>query len=112
MAKDDYHVIIYNILAYLYTQLKRGKAIDTKYLMPNGKLFQINDKYYTYIMKNLKDTGLVSGIDIVEDMTGIYVDDLDQIEITPKGIEYLLDNRFIEKAKQFLKDIKEVTPFI
>lgn len=112
MAKDDYHVIIYKILAYLYQQLKNDNEIDTDYLVAHGKLFRINDKYYLYIMKNIIDSGLVDGVEVVEDMSGIYVDKLDQIEITPKGIEYLLDNRFIEKAKQFLKDIKEVTPFI
>ena len=28
MAKDDYYVIVYQTLAYLYIQLKAGKRID------------------------------------------------------------------------------------
>ena len=28
MAKDDYHVIVYQILAYLYAQLKAGEDPD------------------------------------------------------------------------------------
>lgn len=36
---------------------------------------------------------------------------LDKCYITPLGIEYLCDNSFMEKAKRFLKDIKEITPF-
>ena len=28
MAKDDYHVIVYQILAYLYTCLKTDEAVD------------------------------------------------------------------------------------
>ncbi len=30
--------------------------------------------------------------------------------ITPAGIEFLNDNSTIEKAKQFLKDIKAIVP--
>ena len=32
MAKDDYHVIVYQILAYLYQCLKKGKKIEEKNL--------------------------------------------------------------------------------
>ena len=28
MAKDDYHVIVYQILAYLYQRLKKGERVD------------------------------------------------------------------------------------
>ncbi len=31
MAQNDYHVIVYRILAYLYAQLKEGKAVDAEY---------------------------------------------------------------------------------
>ena len=36
MAKDDYYVIVYKILAYLYVQLKKGEPIDPK--RSDGKL--------------------------------------------------------------------------
>ena len=49
MAKDDYHVIVYKILAYLYMQLKKGENIDPEYLMYDGPLFQIDRKYWVYI---------------------------------------------------------------
>ena len=41
MAKDDYYVIVYKILAYLYTKLKAGEEIEPEMLMYNGTLFQI-----------------------------------------------------------------------
>ena len=72
MARDDYHVIVYQILSYLYMQLKQGKDID-------------------------------ENIDIYN---------LDKCEITPKGIEYLTDNSTIEKAKRFMKDLKDILPFV
>lgn len=30
MAKDDYHVIVYKMLTYLYAQLKAGKPVNQK----------------------------------------------------------------------------------
>ena len=41
IAKDDYYVIVYKILAYLYTKLKAGEEIEPEMLMYNGTLFQI-----------------------------------------------------------------------
>lgn len=113
MAKDDYFVIVYKILAYLYTQLKSGDPVDPDLLMYDGKMFQINQKYWLYIIVNMLDAGYIKGISNPTSGNGIYIrDQLPFCQITPKGIEYLCDNSFIEKAKHFLKDIKEITPFI
>lgn len=112
MAKDDYHVIIYQILAYLYQQLKRGKTIDTQMLQADGKLFQINESYYIFIIESLLLEGLITGPVVDETMAGKFVDGLEYTQITVKGIEYLMDNAFLNKAKRFLKGVKEVTPFI
>lgn len=113
MAKDDYFVIVYKILAYLYSQLKSGAPIDPDMLMYDGKLFQINQQYWVYIIKNMVDDGFIKGISNPTVGNGFYIrDQLPYCEITPAGIAYLCDNSFIEKAKQFLKDIKEITPFI
>ena len=112
MAKDDYHVIIYQILAYLYQQLKRGQKVDIEKLSNNGGLFEINKNYYMFIMSSLVKTDLISGVIIVNSLSQQYIDGLENIQITVKGIEYLLDNAFLKKAHKFLKDIKEITPFI
>ena len=42
MAKDDYHVIVYQILAYLYQCLKKGERVEQKNLEYNCKYFQIS----------------------------------------------------------------------
>ncbi|WP_105117550.1 YjcQ family protein [Streptococcus suis] len=112
MARDDYHVIIYQILSYLYQQLKRGKEIDVKMLVANGTLFQINENYYMFIIESLLSEGLIAGPVVDETMSGKFIDGLESTQITVKGIEYLMDNTFLNKAKRFLKDVKEVTPFI
>lgn len=40
------------------------------------------------------------------------ISDIEQAEITPKGIEYLTENSFIHKAKELLKDTKTIIPFV
>ena len=113
MAKDDYHVIVYKVLAYLYVQLKKGESIDEKCLVHDGVLFKINYKYWTYIMENMLEQGYIRGISIMQPWgNDVIVENLADCEITPEGIEYLCDNSFMAKAKQFMKEIKENTPFI
>ena len=85
MSKDDYFVLVYRILTYLYYCLKEGIAPDMEYLTFNTKYFPICESYWEYII---------------------------DINITPKGIEYLTDNSNMQKAKDFLKSIKEIVPFI
>lgn len=113
MAKDDYHVIVYQILAYLYQCLKKGKTVEGRNLEHDSQFFQINREYWSYIMYNMDKQGLIEGITFIkidgeELPMAVHLNDC---RITPKGIEYLCDNSFMEKAKQFLKDIKEITPF-
>ncbi len=113
MAKDDYYVIVYKILAYLYMQLKKGEIVESEMLMYDGPLFQINRSYWTYIFENLEKDGYIKGLSNITTGNGYYLkDQFVNCEITPKGIEYLCENSLAEKAKQFLKDIKDITPFI
>lgn len=113
MARDDYHVIVYQILSYLYMQLKQGKDIDASLIRHDSKYLQINRKYWTYIIVNLLNEGYISGIVIDKDIDeNIEIYNLDKCEITPKGIEYLTDNSTIEKAKRFMKDLKDILPFV
>ncbi|MBS4761221.1 hypothetical protein KG089_00695 [Carnobacteriaceae bacterium zg-ZUI252] len=46
MARDDYPVIVYQILSYLYKKLKTDRPIDINKLKHDGNLFQINKNYY------------------------------------------------------------------
>lgn len=113
MARDDYHVIVYQILAYLHTQLKEGAPIDENFLKHDGPYFQINERYWIYIMQNLINSGLISGITITKTWgQEVIISNLNNAMITPIGIEYLFDNSFLEKAKQLLKDIKAIVPFV
>lgn len=113
MAKDDYHVIVYQILAYLYMQLKNGDPVDGDLLKHDSKYLGINEIYWQYIMLNMLNQGLISGISVNKAWgKEIIISDLENTQITPTGIEFLCDNSFLAKAKQFLKDTKAIVPFI
>ena len=109
MAKDDYFV--YKILSYLYVKLKSGEDVNPNMITHDNQLLQINRKYWDYIMRNLiEDRYITCETEKVWGKELIY--DLKTAEITPEGIAYVCNNSLIEKAKEFLKDIKEITPFI
>lgn len=113
MAKNDYYVIAYQILAYLYQCLKNGTDIDTKMLMHDSRLLQVNERYWSYIIYNLSAEGYIDGVDFVplDGQRVPYVARVNDCMITPKGIEYLCENNSIKKAFRYLKDIKEIVPF-
>lgn len=90
MAKNDYHVIVYRILLYLYTCLKGGEDVDPKRLDEIALAAGANERYWHYILCSL----------------------LDGACITPRGIEYLTDNSFMAKVRKFLKEAKDIAPFI
>ena len=46
MAKDDYFVLVYKILAYLYTVLKEGRSPDAKMLQYDSTLLGVNEPYW------------------------------------------------------------------
>ena len=71
MARDDYYVIVYKILAYLYIKLKTGEEIEPEMLMYDGSLFQINRKYWVYIFENLFNDGYITDVNWCNRITSI-----------------------------------------
>ena len=113
MARDDYHVIVYQILSYLYVQLKAGEPVDGKLLEHDSKYLGINERYWKYVIENLILQGFIIGPAITKTWgKEVVVSNLEETQITPAGIEYLCENSFISKAKEFLKDVKAIVPFV
>lgn len=114
MAKDDYPVILYQVLAYLYNCLKKDLPVAEEYLEAQGKLFRINTNYWRFVLYNLQKDGYICGLIMTKVRGEKYpmISDIEQAEITPKGIEYLTENSFIHKAKEMLKDTKAIIPFV
>lgn len=112
MAKDDYYVVVYKILSYLYARLKADEKVDVRVLAHDGPMLGIRKGYWTYIIEHMWKQGFVEGIDIAQGYGDICeIVGLEHIQITPDGIGYLLDNNLVAKAKKFLKDMKDMNPF-
>ena len=102
LAKDDYYVIVYKLLSYLYSCLKKGTYVDIENLRDVIKV-DIVDSYWNYIILELYKEGYIDGGDINEN-----VKINKNIRIKPKGIEFLESNSFVAKAKEFIKEAGEI----
>ena len=109
MAKDDYFVITYKLLKYLYDCLKKSgepnmEVIDATY-------FSIGKPYWDYIVRHLQEDGYIDGVltfPIQGGKAGVKI--TREIAITPKGIQYLEENTVFQKIKREVKDIAEILP--
>lgn len=83
MAKDDYYVIVYKILSYLYKCLKSGERPNLEYLNNDNYDFNINKQYWDYIFYNLYNEKYINGIKVIRVIGGenpqIYI----KFNITP-----------------------------
>lgn len=108
MAKDDYFVITYRILVYLYECFKRGDTPDLDLFGPEA--LRINNGYWGNVMESLFSEGYIKGITVLPRMGGGFGIKILDLRITQKGIEFLEDNSKMAKAKDFLKTLKESIP--
>ena len=112
MAQDDYFVLVYKVLWYLYDCLKEGKEPDRDYLQPGTRDFPIGEEYWQYLIRNLAAEGMIEGVVTVPILGARYpkIKIMWGPQITPKGIEYLQENSMMHKAAEFLRKVKEITP--
>lgn len=107
MAKDDYFVLVYKILAYLYTILKEGNSPDPQMLQHDSRLLGVNELYWTYIMENLQEQGYITGLTIITPWGSTkMISDLECCQITPDGIAYLFENDLLSKQRDYSKTQK------
>ena len=110
MAKDDYHVVVFRILKYLYQQLKKGEPVETAELLHDGKLCKVNESYWRYIMINMQEEGLIRGLKKGKGRADYeeLEEQLKNLQITPKGIDMLADSRMGERVDQLVKGILKI----
>lgn len=110
MAKDDYFVISFKILAYLYAVLK-GKEIFSKqkYDKAIGKK-ELNEEYLNRIYKMMSDDGLIEEVVFTKAWGNVYIPlfEENELQITSKGIQFLEENDSMKKAGKFLQDKADV----
>lgn len=108
MAKNDYFVIMYRILTYMYECLKEG--VDVNKELISYESLGVSEKYWTAVVINMVEKGYIKGITvfpILGNRKGLkWIDP----EITQEGVEFLQTNSTMAKAKDFLKTLKEIVP--
>lgn len=98
MATNDYCVVVYKILNYMYECMKTNINVSGCILENNGVLVpKLNEKYWKLITRNLTENGYIE-----IDKTTFYARDLcdktvpyaeiHTYNITTKGIEYMYKN--------------------
>ncbi|MBQ7564619.1 MAG: YjcQ family protein [Lachnospiraceae bacterium] len=109
MTKDDFFVIAYKILAYLYACLKAGE--DPKLEEISDSRLNIPERYWYSIITMLYREGYIEGMKEINTvwMPETYYS-FDRPTITVKGIEYLEDNSMMKKARDALKELKAMVP--
>jgi hypothetical protein len=110
MAKDDYFVIAYKVLRHLYECLKKGARPSMEIL--DAAFFGIYASYWEYIIHNLHEGGYITGVIpyTLPLHPGTHVKIMPDVNITPKGIEYLDENSMMKKVKGIIQDIREIMP--
>ena len=110
MAKDDYFVLAYRILSYLYACFKAGEQPDMDCI--SADVLHIPVGYWFNIMRSLTEEGYIVGLVFPASIGSAVSVKVIDLRITQKGIEFLQENSMMKKAAAFLKTIKETVPCI
>lgn len=103
MAKDDYNVLTFKILLYLYGSLKR-KYVFQKEAFYKALGTEIPEEYLTDILRYMSGEGLIEGAEFTRVWGNEYIllSPLDEMRITPAGTVYLQENSTMKKVKDGL----------
>lgn len=108
MAKDDYFVLAYRVLRFLYECFKAGEKADAEWFGPQA--LGINNGYWVNLLESLTKEGYITGIVFPHAIGSIRSAKVINAKITEKGIVFLQENGSIQKAVEFLKSAKEIIP--
>lgn len=109
MAKDDYDYIVFKILTYLYTCLKRQNSFSNEVFMDKIITKKVCEDYMIDILRMMDAEGLIEGLTFIKAWGNEYVisNDLNNVRITSQGVRYVLNN---DKMKQIKTAILEGAP--
>lgn len=106
MAKDDYHVIVYKILLYLYGVMQRKIVFSHDAFNKLIERSDIKEEYLANILRLMQSEGLIEGGAFKKAWGHEYImiSDLEDLQITADGIRYLKENSTMNKVMKSLKD--------
>ena len=110
MAKDDYDVIVYRILVYLYACLKHKILFEEVTFHAAVRKNVESDEYFADILRMMQEDGLISGVVLTKIWGGDVVigSDLEDMKITSSGIQYLQENSRMKKIGESLKESVDI----
>lgn len=103
MSHDDMHVIMYKILSYLYECMKGGEEPNRANV--ENLALGINYSYWCSIVQQLVERGYVKGFIVSHADNEVRVT-VANPTVTMDGVEFLMDNSLMAKAKKFLIEAK------
>ena len=102
MASDDFEVLAFKILSYLYRCMKVGKKVDIAALR---QLVGCNEAYFGAVVRSLQSKGYVEGF-AFDGFSGVVIDSpslavMSDPAITMDGAIYVGENSRMRKAADF-----------
>ena len=78
-------------------------AREPDMLRHDSKVCQINEFYWRYVVTSMQEEGLIRGLDKGSGEYDPLQEQLKDIQITPKGIEMLCDNRMNAQVDKLIR---------
>lgn len=103
----DNFKIIYKILSALEKSMDLEQC-NTKVISP--EILNISRERWNKYIEMLLDAGYIKGVNIEKYMTGETEIDIEGIQITLKGLEYLSENSIMQRMYKTAKGIADLMP--
>ena len=110
MAKDDYDVIVYRVLIYLYACKKRRIIFEEVTFNEAVRKNVENDLYFYDVLNMMQEEGLIRGLAFAKAWGGdkILLSPISDAEITVTGIHYLQDNDTMKRVGNMLREAVDI----
>lgn len=98
MPSDDFRAVAYRILRYIDACQKAGVQPDADQLI--SKVAGVPYSYYVSVMKDLADSGYITGVsvrDYIDGTSGVF---LDNVRLTLAGADFLAESSSMRKASK------------
>lgn len=106
MVKDDFPVIVYLILNYLYECLRDEKPVCPDCLKHDGTLFNIKYSYWKFIIDELMDRHWITCICIGDYENKKVTYKLETLCLLSQGLDALFNDLIVQQGRRFLNPIK------
>lgn len=97
MAPDDYSVVVYKVLSYLYECIRGGVAPNVEKAREVAKVEEV---YFDSVVGYLVSKGYAAG-GCIRDMNGTVIS-ISSLSVTLDGVEFLEENSKMRKVREFL----------